>query len=111
MNKQQDRVVRVSDFSKLKPEVVNPRTQTKVWPHRCEAIRECDYANDFIEGMKSLEWLRCHLPAKFKVGAYKVCVRHAGILALDKVLEVKSEMIFWPEANTLEKLKERLVRR
>ena len=111
MRKKQDIVIRCNEFSRLQPVVTNARTGAQGWPHRCEAIRENHYANDFIEGAKSLEWFRCHLPAKFKYENYKLCVRHAGILALDKVLGSKPDMGFWPEHNTLDKLKSRLLKR
>lgn len=110
VQKLQDRVIRVNDFSRLQPVTMNPRTGAQGWPHRCDAIRENHYANDFIESAKSLEYFRCHLPAKFKVGCHKLCVRHAGILALDKVLGAKPVMTFWPDDGTLEALKSRRLR-
>jgi hypothetical protein len=111
MRKKQDIVIRANDFSRLEPVVTNQRTGAARWLHRCDAIRDIDYNNDCIEGAKSLEYFRCHLRAKFKVGAYKLCVRHAAILALDKMLGEKPEMTFWPDGGTKEALQNRLRRR
>lgn len=98
------------DFRALRPDKIHPRTGTPSWTHRCDAIREGPYANDRIEGAKNIEYFRCHLKAKFHACGHKVCVRHAGILALDHVLGVKSKVIYWQDGMTKERLKERVLR-
>lgn len=108
--KKQDRFVRANDFRRMLPDI-HPRTGKMSWPHRCEAIREFPYANDAFEGAKSLEWFRCHMPAKYKFGERRLCGRHAGVIALEKMVECPHSMIFWPDISTIEELRERLKRR
>jgi len=103
-------VIDGSDFSQLPPDVIHPRTGVAIWSKRCDAIREGPYANDRIEGAKDIEYFRCHLKSKFSVCGHNVCVRHAGLLALDRVLGVESRIIFWQDDMTKERLKQRVLR-